>query len=310
MRSGQLFWRSAEIDSEGRVSRELEPVGQARRRQLGARALFLRAFGALLARRPTLVSNRFTGMVSVRRLGVGYALSAAPKLADGEWRRSAGRTGVVEGLVLERSEARESGSRVSASGEVTQWLERLRSGESAAFDELVPLLYAELRQMARSRLRGERQGHTLETTALVHETYVKLRRSERLEAEDRNAFLAIAGRAMRNILVDHARTRTRQKRGGRQNPIPLEDVEELLSHDEAHEMVALDEALSRLEELNPEGARVVELRFFSGLSLEEVAEQTELSERTVRRRWTAARAWLRKEMKPQRFVTLGAPVSS
>ncbi len=163
-------------------------------------------------------------------------------------------------------------------------------------DELVPLLYSELRSIARSRLRGERGHHTLNTTALVNEAYLRLQRERRLNAGDRGSFLAIAGNVMRRVLIDYARARNAQKRGGGVAPVPFEEVEEFLSDEEAQEVLALDEALQRLEQINPEGAAVVQHRFFAGLTVEECAELMDVSSKTVQRRWIAARAWLRKEV--------------
>lgn len=182
------------------------------------------------------------------------------------------------------------------SGEITQWLRRLRTGDRQALDRLIPLLYAELRGMARRRLRNERTGHTLDTTALVNEAYLKLLQHHKIEAADRVQFFAVAGNTMRRILVDYARTRKRQKRGGGQAPIPLEEVEAFLSDEQAEEVLALDEALERLAAANPRGAQVVEHRFYAGLTLEETASLLEVSAKTVQRDWIAARAWLRKEI--------------
>lgn len=183
-----------------------------------------------------------------------------------------------------------------AHGEITQWLQRLRDGDDAALERLMPLLYDELHALARRQLRGERAGHTLNTTALVNEAYLKLVQQRELRAEDRTQFLAIAATTMRRLLVDYARTRKRLKRGGGVRPVPLDDVLPFLSDQEADEVLALDEALARLEAINPRGSQVVQYRFFSGLSLEETAEALNVSVKTVQRSWTAARAWLRKEV--------------
>ena len=169
--------------------------------------------------------------------------------------------------------------------------------EGRALDELVPSLYEELRRLARGRLRGERQNWTLSTTALVHEAYLKLRQQRKLPDEDRGQFLAAAGHTMRRFLVDYARTRRRNKRGGGVRPVPLEDVEPFLSDSEAEEVLALDEALGRLAQIDPRGAEVVGHRFFTGLTLEESAEVLGLSSKTVQRSWLTARAWLRKEIR-------------
>ena len=189
------------------------------------------------------------------------------------------------------------------SGDVTQWLSRLREGDAGALDRLVPLLYDELRRMAHSRLQNERVGHTLGTTALVHEVYLKLLQQHSLKAQDRVQFFAIAGNTMRRILVDYARGRRRQKRGGGQAPVPFEDVEQFLSDREAEEVLALDDSLQQLGEVNPRGAKVVAYRFYAGLTVEEIAELLEVSTKTVQRDWIAARAWLRKEV--SRDLALG-----
>ncbi len=168
--------------------------------------------------------------------------------------------------------------------------------DNEAFDALVPQLYDELRRLARGRMRGERQGLTLQTTALVHEAYLKLRQQHRLAHADRSRLLAAAGVTMRRLLVDHARTRRRAKRGGDARPVPLEDVEPFLSDQEASEVLALDDALERLARIDPRGAEVVTHRFFTGLTLEESADLLGISSKTVQRSWLAARAWLRKEV--------------
>ncbi len=179
---------------------------------------------------------------------------------------------------------------------ITHWLERLGRGETGALERLVPLLYDELRRVARLRLRGERDGHTLGTTALVHETYLRLLGQRQIRAADRQEFLGVAAATMRRVLVDYARARHRQKRGGGEVAVPLDEVEPLLADQEAEELLALNEALERLAEARPRAAQVVEQRFFGGLSLEETAELHGVSTKTVQRDWEAARAWLRKEV--------------
>ncbi|MGE0441686.1 MAG: sigma-70 family RNA polymerase sigma factor [Gemmatimonadales bacterium] len=179
---------------------------------------------------------------------------------------------------------------------ITRCLARLRAGDREALDRLLPLVYDQLRQLARQQLRREDQGHTLGATALVHEAYVRLAARERLAPEDRRHFFAIAAQSMRRILIDHARARKRLKRGVGQVAVPLEEVEHLLTDQAAEELTALDEALDRLEQANPRAARVVERRFFAGLTLEETAETLDVSLKTVYRDWLLARAWLRKEI--------------
>ncbi len=180
---------------------------------------------------------------------------------------------------------------------VTQWIQRMRVGDPAALDAIIPLLYQELRALAGRQMSREDAGHTLSATALVHEAYFRLSKQRNIGADDRSQFLRIAGHTMRRILVDWARTRKRAKRGAGQVPVPLVEVEEFLSEGEAEELLAIDEALERLSAINPRGAKVVEHRFFAGFSQEETAELMEISPKTVQRDWVAARAWLKKEIR-------------
>lgn len=181
-------------------------------------------------------------------------------------------------------------------GRITLYLEQLRSGDEAALHELVPLLYAELRRVAQSHLQYERADHTLSATALVHEAYLRLSKQRQIRAEDRVQFLGVAGGTMRRILVDWARAKKRDTRGGGAATVPLEEADQALTEAEAEEVLALDDALSRLGQASERGAKVVECRFFAGLSVEETAVLLGISTRTVQREWTAARAWLRKEI--------------
>jgi len=178
-------------------------------------------------------------------------------------------------------------------------LQRYKSGDPAVMDELVPLLYQDLRRIARQRLRFDRKAFTLGTTALVNECYLRLVQHGHLNAGDRNAFLAASSETMRRVLVDYARTRKRQKRGGGKPAVPMEEVEHWLSEKEGDELVLLDEALEKLKEMDAQAARVIELRFFTGLSLAETAEVLDVSVKTVQRQWLTARAWLRKEIAPR-----------
>ncbi len=180
--------------------------------------------------------------------------------------------------------------------DLTRWLDELRGGDPTALDQVVRVLYGELQTLARTRMRHERSEHTLSATALVNEVYLKLAAHNRIGAASRTQFMAVAANTMRRILVDYARTRKRQKRGGGEVPIPLEEVEEFLSEEEAEEVLALDAAIARLSERNPRAAEVVEQRFYAGLTLEETAQLLGVSDRTVRRDWLVARAWLRKEV--------------
>ncbi len=203
------------------------------------------------------------------------------------------------------------------SGEVTRLLAEASHGNRAAVDELFPLVYDELKALGRAKLRMERSGHTLNATALVHEAYIKLVTHESLAWQGRAHFFGVASLCMRRILVSHARARLSQKRGLGESPVPLDDDlvllegEDLFSTDEAAELVALDEALEQLHAFNPRGAEVVLHRFFGGLSHREIAEVSGVSEVTVRRRWTAAKSWLRSRLDPQqieRTQTLLIPV--
>jgi RNA polymerase sigma factor (TIGR02999 family) len=190
------------------------------------------------------------------------------------------------------------------SGEVTRLLAEWRGGDALAVERLVPLLYDELRRVARQQLRREAPGHTLSATALVHEVYLRLLQQRRLAAVDRDGFLSIAGATMRRILVDHARARARLKRGGGK-PEPLDPGAEpaLLTPLEAVEVLAVDQALDRLQQRDERARRVVECRVFGGLTLEETARVLEVSTKSVQRSWTAARAWLRKEIGRDLAVT-------
>ena len=179
--------------------------------------------------------------------------------------------------------------------DVTELLISLRGGDRQALDELVPLVYEELRRIARGKLRLERQGHTLNTTALVNEAYLKLVQVERVESQSRAHFLAIAAQAMRNILVSHARRKRRIKRGGGAPHIPLSEVGDLPAA-EVGRILDLDDALSQLAALNPRHARIVECRFFGGMTIEETATVLGISTATAKRDWTVLRGWLQREL--------------
>jgi len=182
---------------------------------------------------------------------------------------------------------------------VTRLLQEAGEGDKGAEDRLLPLVYEELQAIAHRHLRRERPGHTLNTTALVHEVYLKLHRQRRIAAEDRAAFLTVAGNTMRQILVEHARARKRLKRGRGAAPLPLDAARDqplFLDDAEVEERLALDAALERRAHLDPRAAEVVKHRFFAGLTLDETAEVLGVSKKTVQRSWTTARAWLRKEV--------------
>jgi len=166
---------------------------------------------------------------------------------------------------------------------------------SEGLDRLVPVAYEELRRIAHLQLRGERGDHTLDTGALVHEAYLKLSRLDRIEWRDRSHFLAAAAGTMRRILVDYAVARNAGKRGGGRQRVPLDEVV-VLADDRAQELLALDDALRRLAAESERAARIVEWRFFAGMSIEETAEVMRISPATVKREWTLARAWLNREL--------------
>jgi RNA polymerase sigma-70 factor (ECF subfamily) len=181
------------------------------------------------------------------------------------------------------------------SHEITQLLLAWGQGDQAALDRLIPLVHAELYRRAKSYMRRERRGHTLQTTALIHETYLRLVDVRQVRWQNRSHFFAIAARLMRRILVDHARERSYQKRGGEARQVSL-DENLVIGPERGEDLVALDEALSALAEVDPRKSRAVELRFFGGLSVEETAEALEVSPETVRRDWRLARAWLLRRL--------------
>lgn len=184
-------------------------------------------------------------------------------------------------------------------GDVTRLLASMSTGDDQARVALFDALYAELRRLASSAMRSERGDHTLQPTALVHEAYVRLVGSAG-PFENRSHFLAVAATAMRRVLIDHARARRTEKRGGQQHRIGVEDVDALAHHASGAQVdiLAVDSALTRLHALDPRQGQIVELRFFGGLSVEEAAAVVGVSERTVKREWQIARAWLRREIGP------------
>jgi RNA polymerase sigma factor (TIGR02999 family) len=178
---------------------------------------------------------------------------------------------------------------------ITDLLIQASGGDAAAIDRLLPVVYDQLHRIAHRALQGERSGHTLGTTGVVHEAYLKLVDQTRVGWRDRAHFFAVAALAMRRILVDYARRHRRAKRGGGASVVTLD--EGVVSLDErAENLVALDEALTRLSELNPRLSRVVECRFFGGLTEEEIAEALGVTTRTVKRDWAKARGWLYQEL--------------
>ena len=181
-------------------------------------------------------------------------------------------------------------------GDVTRLLHQLRAGDREALERLYPLVYDELRRVARQALARERESHTLQATELVHEAYFKLVGAE-VAWQDRSHFLAVAARAVRQLLVDHARKRQAEKRGGGAEHVTLGDADAALSVPD-EELIALDEALARLDHVEPRLRAVVEYRFFAGLTEREIAEVLGVTERTIQRDWVKARAWLYREIYP------------
>jgi RNA polymerase sigma factor (TIGR02999 family) len=180
--------------------------------------------------------------------------------------------------------------------DVTQLLLDWSKGDQASLDKLLPVVYQELRRLAQHYLRQERPDHTLQATALVHEAYLKLIDTRNVEWQNRAHFFAVAAQVMRHILVDMARERRAQKRGGGLK-LPLEEAMGLPGEGGDVNLLALDEALGRLAEIDPQQSRVIELRYFGGLSVEETAKALGVSPRTVKREWRVARAWLHREMR-------------
>jgi RNA polymerase sigma factor (TIGR02999 family) len=179
--------------------------------------------------------------------------------------------------------------------QITQLLQGWRDGDQRALDALLPLVYKELRRLAHFHLRKERPDHTLQSAALVHEAYLRLVGGAPLLWEGRTHFFAIASQLMRQILVDYARRRGAGKRGGSVCVLSLEDASEKARGKEM-DIVALDDALRALAEIDPRQSRIVEMRFFGGLTLEEISTALEIGPATVQRDWTAARAWLHREI--------------
>src|SRR5229473_5703875 len=179
--------------------------------------------------------------------------------------------------------------------EVTQLLIEWSNGDKAALDKLMPLIYDELRRLAHHYMSREHPGHTLQTTAVVNEAYLRLINRQRVRWQNRAHFFAIAAHLMRSILVDHARSYAYAKRGGGARKIALDEAM-IVSQQRAAEVVALDDVLKELADFDPQQSRIVELRFFGGLTIEETAEALDLSPATIKREWNTARAWLYREL--------------
>jgi len=185
---------------------------------------------------------------------------------------------------------------MSHTGQITQMLRQWSAGNREILDDLMPLVYDELHRQAARFLSRERPDHTLQTTALIHEAYLKLVNQREVDWESRTHFFAIAAQLMRRILVDYARSKQRDKRGGDAVKLTLEDAALIIDKERSVDLMALDEVLTRLEKIDGQQARVVELRYFSGLSLEETAEALRVSRTTVVNDWRMAKAWLHREL--------------
>ena len=175
--------------------------------------------------------------------------------------------------------------------EVTQLLLDSSAGDKAALDRLMPVVYQELRRLAHHYMRHERAGHTLQTTALVNEVYLRLIDYRKMDLQNRAHFFAVAAQVMRRILIDHARSRNFAKRGGRADRLSLDEAA-IVSEERSAELIAVDDALMELETWDERKSKIVELRFFGGLSIEETAEVIKVSPTTVQREWRSAKAWL------------------
>ena len=184
-------------------------------------------------------------------------------------------------------------------GEVTRLIAAVRHGEDGASAELFQHVYRELRQLAAGHMRGERHDHTLQPTALVHEAYMRLTGQRELSFENRAHFFGVAAGVMRRILIDHARAVRADKRGRGEAKVSVDDILEVVGTESPDYLIELDQALDRLAALDDKQARVVELRFFGGLSVEETAEVMGVTSRTINRHWRVARAWLHRELSQQ-----------
>lgn len=182
-----------------------------------------------------------------------------------------------------------------SASEVTQLLLAWSEGDQSALEKLVPLVHQELHRLAKAYMNRERHGHTLQTTALVNEAYMRLLNIKQVNVQNRAQFFGLTARIMRNILVDFARSRPRLAGDREAQRVPLDEAL-AISSERGPDLVALDEALNALAEIDPRQSRIVELRFFGGLSMEEIAEALQISTRTVNREWNSARAWLYHEL--------------
>ncbi len=189
---------------------------------------------------------------------------------------------------------------IPSTQEVTEMLLAWNRGEAGALEQLTPLVYAELRRIAHRHMAGQHPGHTLQTTALVHEAYLRLIDCQQVGWQDRNHFFSLSSRLMRRILVEFARSRQRLKRGGQAVKVSLNDG--IISTDQGVDLVALDDALKNLAAMDPRKCQVVELRFFGGLSVQETAEELQVSPETIHRDWKMAKMWLLRELAGDRLT--------
>ena len=194
---------------------------------------------------------------------------------------------------------------MSESQEVTVLLAALTRGDDGAASKLIPVVYDELRRLAGNYMRRERVDHTLQATALVHEAYLKLVEQRSVNWQSRAHFFGVAAQLMRRILIDHARGHSRQKRGGEQKKVSLDEML-VFSEQQADKLLAVDDSLNHLAKLDPRQAHVVELRFFGGLSVEEAAEVLGVSPKTVKRDWSVAKAWLYADLKERHGIDAAA----
>ncbi len=185
----------------------------------------------------------------------------------------------------------------TSSKEVTQLLADWRSGNNQALEELMPLVYKELHRLADHYLRRERVGHTLQATALINEAYLRIINQEEVNWQNRSHFFGVAAQMMRRILVDHARSHLYAKRGGGAQKLTLNEALDVPQQERDLDLVALDDALQRLEQIDPQQSKIIELRFFGGLTIEETAEVLGISTATIKRDWNWAKAWLYRELK-------------
>lgn len=222
-----------------------------------------------------------------------YSQSSAAKGINGEVEFVESQAGLYNPAAVR---AQRNNLSMSSSAEITGLLKNSQSGDRAALDRLLPLIYDELRRLAASHLRRERPDHTLQATALVHEAYLRLVEQHSVDWRNRAHFFALAAEMMRRILVNHAQQHHAQKRGGHDTKLALDEAVSLAGEERPIDWLLMDDALKRLTALDPRQGRIVELRFFGGLTVEEVAEVLGVSEITVKREWRVAKAWLHQAM--------------